>query len=877
MQHITIDNQTHTFLDLLWRGGKWAYWYLIDEQKTYTNAQGDQEPVKRSHWFPVGKTPKLPNEPTAHYYFCVNPSTERRSNVQRAVLDTVASIGSLFTEYDLVDWKSREAILDFIATLPRKPSVLIDSGGGYHAYWILDSPFIIQSDADRLHAKDISKRWVRLCEGDDVKDLTRVLRLPGSKNIKPKYAPDYPTVDYVWCELDVRYSLSDLVSLLPADEDESIAQNAPKRTESRRSELNGSGSVIDLYNADTTITAALERAGYTARGQRYCAPGADKSTNSSVVLLDDGYSYHWDSGDELADGHKHSAFDVYCHYEHGDNAKAAVTAFRLERGLIRDVEYVNGVACCPVHHTPLPQALNGNGFKCHQSTGKNEWCDFWWKGEGYAMPNSHTLTDSHESKTTLNLSPEDVITAKPTAAERSRFAPRPIDDLDAVAPPQWLLRDELVRGYNFLYGPSGSGKTFYAIDLAGRVATQIGTVVYVPTEDVGGLRIRTTAWRLAHEKQLPNFHWINAIREQIDLTNTRDVDDLIAALRPLSPTLTIIDTLAMAHTGDENNETYSMVNRAIQRIMFEVGTWILLVHHTGVNEGRERGGTALMGNVDIKLKVSNDDGLIRIRNEKIRNGIEPEPRVMRLTSVNTGIKDDDGNDILSAVIRPAADVTMRGAALTAQQKVILETLALEVFRVAGATGKSIMAQITSINPSSFYRTISILMDKGLVTQSKKGDPFYITDKGRDEIAPEYLEAPDPGRTPAGYEADSHSADPHADAQLPDSHRLASDSHSSNESQSPSPSTLSRPTPTHYSVGVGESRERDSQEKKDTPAQATASPVDIDYVRRMVALGTDGLAGLQFHLQHHSFGGTYPAVMESVLAHIDELDGFSQDE
>jgi hypothetical protein len=196
--HITLDDQTRAFLSLLWRGGKFAYFWTADEAATYTNEQGDQEPIKRSYWFPVGKTPQPPQKPSAHVYFCVNPSTERRSSVQRAVMANVASIATLFAEYDLKDWGSKQAILDFISTLPRKPSVLIDSGGGYHAYWLLDEPFVIDSDETRQRAKDISRRWVRFCEGDDVKDLTRVLRLPNSRNIKPKYAPDYPIVQYVY-------------------------------------------------------------------------------------------------------------------------------------------------------------------------------------------------------------------------------------------------------------------------------------------------------------------------------------------------------------------------------------------------------------------------------------------------------------------------------------------------------------------------------------------------------------------------------------------------------------------------------------------------------------------------------------------------------
>lgn len=624
MQNVTLTDQTRAFLSLLWRGGKWAYYWTADEQKTYTNDQGEQEPIKRSVWFPVGKIPQPPKETTAHIYFSVNPSSEKRTAYQRAVMSSIASLGALFAEWDAADWPSKQAILEHIATLPRKPSVLIDSGGGYHGYWLLDSPFMIHNDRDRENAKSISRRWVRLCDGDDVKDLTRVLRLPGSKNIKPKYAPDYPTVEYVWCDLDVRYDWLELAALLPPDEDEQRAQNAPRRDTRQRERLNGQGSVIDLYNNEVSIETALEVAGYTRRGKRYCAPNAEKSTNSSVVILDDGCSYHWDTGDELADEHKHSAFDVYCHYSHKDDAKAAVKAIMQERGMILDVEMIGGVPHCPIHHTPLPRAANGNGYMCHQkdSTG---WCSFWWKGEGM-IANSH---DSHESRATLTLSPEDVIVDKTRAVAgkpaSDRFAPRLRSDLDSVRPPKWLLKNEIVAGgYHLTYGPSGSGKTFYKIDVVRRVlALDVGPVIYIATEDTAGLRVRVLAQEIAHGAPFDKFMWIDA---DLDLSNPNDVEELIVGIAPHQPAYIVIDTMREAHSGDENSsQDMRAINRAIHRIIEATGAAVDLVHHTGVNEGRERGSSALMGNLDMKMKVTMDDDLIVVSQEKVKNGKIVDP------------------------------------------------------------------------------------------------------------------------------------------------------------------------------------------------------------------------------------------------------------
>jgi hypothetical protein len=889
---ITLTEQTKEFLSLLWRGapGKqlWAYYYFIDEQRTYTTPEGEIESVKESAWFPANKIMRVPHKPTAHVYFGVNPTTVKRNDRQRAIMDVVASVGALFAEWDVADWQNKEAILEWIATLPRKPSVLIDSGGGYHGYFLLDEPFIIETDEQRQYIKGVSRRWVRACEGDDVKDLTRVLRLPGSKNIKPKYAPEYPAVAYVYCNLDTRYSLADLVSILPADQDEERARVAPRSDTTTRSALNGQGSMIDHYNENVSVESRLEAAGYVRRGKRYVAPNADKSTNSSVVILDDNCSYHWDTADVLADEHKHSAFDLYCHFEHGGNAKAAVKAYMRETGAILDVDMVNGVACCPIHHVPLPRAANGNGYKCHQRDG-NEWCAYYWKGEGHVMPDSNTLIDSNESRATLRLTPEDVVTAS-GQPDRARFTPRCRTELNSVKPPKWLLKNEVVAGgYGLTYGPSGSGKTFYKIDVVRRVlALNIGPVIYIATEDTAGLKVRVLAQEIAHGTKFDNFLWID---QDLDLSNPADVDDLIAGIRPFKPVYVVVDTMREAYSGDENSsQDMRAINRAVHRIIEATGAAVDLVHHTGVNEGRERGSSALTGNLDIKLKITMDDDLIVVTPEKIKNGRIVDSAKYRLTEIDTGLVNDENERIMTPIIRPAADVTMRGASLTPRQRLILETLSQEVFRESGAKGSQLMGAHKEIAQSSFYGLLSKLMRLGFIRQGKKGDPFYITEKGRDEIAPEYLEAPDPGYTPVGYEGDSQNEIPQQYAHLQDSSGLSSDSHDTTNDPSHTPLDSSTPTLISLRDESGESQESDRKEESelfddeqppsliDTQATAQASDeprntIDTDFVRRMIAL--KDMAAIQRHCAMNWFNGIRPAPLEQVIEYADpqplELD------
>ncbi len=89
------------------------------------------------------------------------------------------------------------------------------------------------------------------------------------------------------------------------------------------------GKVIDAFNAQYTIEAALERFGYKRRGDRYVRPGGE---NGTVAVLDNG-SFHHNTNDPLHSSFRRDAFDVYRIMEHGGNIRDAVKAAAQELGL----------------------------------------------------------------------------------------------------------------------------------------------------------------------------------------------------------------------------------------------------------------------------------------------------------------------------------------------------------------------------------------------------------------------------------------------------------------------------------------------------------------------------------------------------------------
>jgi len=87
---------------------------------------------------------------------------------------------------------TRAEALALIRRMPLPASFIVASGHGYHAWWIFDEPWEIETDEERAEIQDISRRWQdtlrQLADDqwkiDSVYDLARVMRIPGTENHK---------------------------------------------------------------------------------------------------------------------------------------------------------------------------------------------------------------------------------------------------------------------------------------------------------------------------------------------------------------------------------------------------------------------------------------------------------------------------------------------------------------------------------------------------------------------------------------------------------------------------------------------------------------------------------------------------------------------
>ncbi len=276
---------------------------------------------------------------------------QRVAGRQRGALQR-AQTAAIDAAYKMAPAVYKRRALAHIKGLPKLPTALWDSGGGYQAVWIFDvTIYLYNLDESRnLEAfeqmKALQRKWTAYVGGDpSASDLRRILRLPDSINFKPKYAPNFPTVEFLWCDLENEYNFDELVALLPAD--------APKRERRRMYvpvgapvELGEMGELpalprhfaIDELNRTTCLRTLLLDYGYTlATGNRLSRPGGD---TAGVELHTDNTATIYSSADPLYCERRIRPADAIVMYDHGGNVDSFLSTMpdvRTFQEAIRDL------------------------------------------------------------------------------------------------------------------------------------------------------------------------------------------------------------------------------------------------------------------------------------------------------------------------------------------------------------------------------------------------------------------------------------------------------------------------------------------------------------------------------------------------------------
>ena len=196
-------------------------------------------------------------------------------------------------------------------------------------------------------------------------------------------------------------------------------------------------------------------------------------------------------------------------------------------------------------------------------------------------------------------------------------------------PVKWLIKDLIpANSLASLYGKPGTYKSFVALYMASHIAlglavfgrnTEQGDVVYIAGEGGAGLKKRYEALRKRHN--LPDIHNLYFLKRQLNLRSK--MDDLARLIKEIksnniNPKLIVIDTLARAFSGGNENSSEDMgaFIAMVGLLQQATSAAVLLVHHSGKDEARgQRGHSSLLGAVDAELelmKLSEDDSIHRI-------------------------------------------------------------------------------------------------------------------------------------------------------------------------------------------------------------------------------------------------------------------------
>lgn len=133
-----------------------------------------------------------------------------------------------------------------------KPSIVVHSGNGIHAYWLLDEAVGPEKHKD---VELLNRKLAMLFSGDSVGDAPRILRLPGFFNTKDRANPVPCTVlsaDPIW------YNLSELEEWLA---------RIPVRRVGKKIEVlikeGNTGQYASRSEADFAVVCSLVKAGYS--------------------------------------------------------------------------------------------------------------------------------------------------------------------------------------------------------------------------------------------------------------------------------------------------------------------------------------------------------------------------------------------------------------------------------------------------------------------------------------------------------------------------------------------------------------------------------------------------------------------------------------
>lgn len=304
-----------------------------------------------------------------------------------------------------------------------------------------------------------------------------------------------------------------------------------------------------------------------------------------------------------------------------------------------------------------------------------------------------------------------------------------------------------------LYGDPNGGKSFLALDWALCIATgkpwldihevKQGPVVYMAGEGGASLQVRVQAWMKHHN--VNEIHGAYFQTRPLSLREDDVIDEIQATLETfaeaeqganepeLNPRLIVVDTLSQfIMGGDEVGPDMALFVANCRRLSQDVSTAILIVHHTNASGDRERGHTALRGNVDemFKCKPIYQDNLlvgIDVANDKQRDKARAAVLNLKLRVVPLGT-DARGKEISSLVVVPTVEPPSKLPVVKKALLTVLDAMLQQEDLKTERCSNSALCDHTGILRGTMHRYLDQLQDLRCVKHSV--GKSYLTPLGR---------------------------------------------------------------------------------------------------------------------------------------------------
>lgn len=470
------------------------------------------------------------------------------------------------------------------------PSVVVNSGGGWHVYWISDTP--MSPDDWRPYAEGLKALLLRegvLCDTGLTTDIARILRVPGTLN--HKYTPPRPVeLLHLGQAYDFTSALSVLRGVAPVKHTtaapaaarpviepghENEFDNGPDRA---FEELAGAddlaAGIVRRSSLPLDPGPVFEKCGFMRHAKDTGGADYDNTLWMYSVLcatfLENGNAI----AHEISKGHP-----TYTYAE---------TQQMYERKLADRARGIGYPSCTTIHSANCK----------HCAT-----CSFLAAG-----------------KSPLHLTAPVTATVNPATATPNTFwSSTAMNVIFANIPHRrTLYGHDLIRGEITVLGsPGGAGKSSLAIGMGVCISTTkelLGEKIYgaelravlVNAEDsTDEIRRRVLAFCMAHnvfERELTRLYVAGADNPGVRglsllRANERGVSELdpsgVAAIEALleefDPDLVVLDPLiALCSNGNVNdNSSMALVMRELKRLAIKFDCAILVVHHT--RKGGEAG------------------------------------------------------------------------------------------------------------------------------------------------------------------------------------------------------------------------------------------------------------------------------------------------